>query len=82
VDPPALEKAIAAGDVLVLPEWPTDNRARFWELRASISVARLWRDQSKRSEARDDRTNLPDCRQCSTLGEARVGVKAARAKPN
>jgi len=27
--------------------------ARFWELRAAVSLARLWRDQGKRSAARD-----------------------------
>jgi class 3 adenylate cyclase/tetratricopeptide (TPR) repeat protein len=27
--------------------------AKFWELRAATSLARLWRDQSKRTEARD-----------------------------
>ena len=27
--------------------------AKFWELRAAISLARLWRDQGKRAEARD-----------------------------
>ena len=27
--------------------------ARLWELRAATSVARLWRDQGKRTEARD-----------------------------
>jgi predicted ATPase len=27
--------------------------ARFWELRAATSLARLWRDQGKRTEARD-----------------------------
>jgi predicted ATPase len=27
--------------------------ARFWELRAAMSMARLWRDQGKRDEARD-----------------------------
>jgi predicted ATPase len=27
--------------------------AKFWELRAAISLARLWRDQGKRTEARD-----------------------------
>jgi len=27
--------------------------AKLWELRASTSLARLWRDQSKRTEARD-----------------------------
>jgi hypothetical protein len=29
------------------------QQAKFWELRASTSLARLWRDQGKRSEARD-----------------------------
>ena len=27
--------------------------AKFWELRAATSLARLWRDQGKRTEARD-----------------------------
>ena len=27
--------------------------AKLWELRAAISLARLWRDQGKRAEARD-----------------------------
>src|SRR5216683_1983437 len=30
-----------------------DQEARFWELRAATSLARLWRDQGKRVEARD-----------------------------
>jgi tetratricopeptide (TPR) repeat protein len=29
------------------------QNARFWELRAAMSLARLWREQGKRSEARD-----------------------------
>src|SRR5262245_16975528 len=29
------------------------QQAKFWELRASINLARLWRDQGKRTEARD-----------------------------
>jgi class 3 adenylate cyclase/predicted ATPase len=29
------------------------QRARFWELRATASMARLWRDQGKRDEARN-----------------------------
>jgi class 3 adenylate cyclase/predicted ATPase len=29
------------------------QRTKWWELRASTSLARLWRDQGKRSEARD-----------------------------
>jgi predicted ATPase len=27
--------------------------AKFWELRAALDLARLWRDQGKRAEARD-----------------------------
>ena len=29
------------------------QQAKSWELRAAMSMARLWRDQSKRDEARD-----------------------------
>jgi predicted ATPase len=29
------------------------QQAKFWELRAAMSMARLWRDQGKRDEARD-----------------------------
>jgi predicted ATPase len=29
------------------------QNAKFWELRAAMSMARLWRDQGKRKEARD-----------------------------
>ena len=29
------------------------QRARTWELRAAMSLARLWRDQGKREEARE-----------------------------
>jgi len=29
------------------------QQAKSWELRASMSLARLWRDQRKRDEARD-----------------------------
>ena len=30
-----------------------DQKAKSWELRASMSMARLWRDQGKRDEARE-----------------------------
>jgi len=30
-----------------------DQRAKSWELRVAISMARLWRDQGRRDEARD-----------------------------
>jgi predicted ATPase len=30
-----------------------DQQAKSWELRAAMSIARLWRDQGKQSEARD-----------------------------
>jgi predicted ATPase len=31
----------------------SEQRAKSWELRAAMSMARLWRDQGKRDEARD-----------------------------
>jgi predicted ATPase len=31
----------------------TEQSAKLWELRASASLARLWRDQGKRTEARN-----------------------------
>jgi predicted ATPase len=30
-----------------------EQEAKLWELRAAMSMARLWRDQGKRDEARD-----------------------------
>jgi predicted ATPase len=30
-----------------------DQQAKSWELRAAMSMARLWRDQGKRQQARD-----------------------------
>ena len=30
-----------------------DQQAKSWELRAAMSMARLWRDQGKRQEAQD-----------------------------
>ena len=30
-----------------------EQQAKSWELRAAISMARLWRDQGKREQARD-----------------------------
>jgi predicted ATPase len=30
-----------------------EQQANSWELRAAMSMARLWRDQGKRTEARD-----------------------------
>jgi hypothetical protein len=29
------------------------QEVKFWELRASVHLARLWRDQGKREEARE-----------------------------
>ena len=31
----------------------TSNKAKSWELRVAMSMARLWRDEGKREEARD-----------------------------
>jgi predicted ATPase len=31
----------------------SQQQAKFWELRAATSLARVWRDQGKRAEARD-----------------------------
>jgi predicted ATPase len=31
----------------------SEQQAKSWELRAAMSMARLWRDQGKRNEARD-----------------------------
>jgi predicted ATPase len=33
--------------------WRVSSKAKSWELRAAMSMARLWRDQSKRDEARE-----------------------------
>jgi predicted ATPase len=54
------------------------QQAKFWELRAAMSMARLWPDQGKRNEARDllapvygwftegfDTLDLKDVRPCS-----------------
>jgi predicted ATPase len=30
-----------------------EQGAKLWELRAAVSLARLWRDQGRRAEARD-----------------------------
>jgi predicted ATPase len=34
-------------------ETARSQQAKMWELRAAVSLARLWRDQGKRAEARD-----------------------------
>jgi predicted ATPase len=34
-------------------DWARQQQAKSWELRAAMSMARLWRDQGKREEARD-----------------------------
>jgi hypothetical protein len=61
------------------------NSRHSWELRAATDLARLWRDQSKRTEARDlvapiygwftEGFDTPVPRRCSTsLGDARLSV--------
>ena len=55
------------------------QQAKSWELRAAMSMARLWRDRGKRDEARDllapvygwftegfDTLDLKEARSCST----------------
>jgi predicted ATPase len=34
-------------------DWARQQQAKSWELRAAMSMARLWRDQGKRDEARE-----------------------------
>ena len=47
-DPAAAEESYGAALAVARKQ-----QGRFWELRASTSLARLWRDQGKRAEARD-----------------------------
>jgi len=35
------------------PEWTSIQQAKSWKLRAAMSMARLWRDQEKRKNARE-----------------------------
>jgi predicted ATPase len=41
------------GEISVVIRNPREQQAKSWELRAAISLARLWRDQGKRAEARE-----------------------------
>jgi predicted ATPase len=41
---PCFERALAVA---------REQRAKSWELRAAMSMARLWRDRGKRQQARD-----------------------------
>jgi hypothetical protein len=36
------------------------QQAKFWELRASTSLARLWRDQGKRTDLKEAKALLDD----------------------
>ena len=38
-----------------------EQQAKSWELRAAMSMSRLWRDQGKRNEARDLLAPVYDC---------------------
>ncbi len=53
-----------------------EQRARAWELRAAIGLARLWRDQGRFASARDD---LAAVYGAFTEGFATADVRAARA---
>jgi predicted ATPase len=50
---PAPDDAQAEHYLLEALELSRRQEAKFWELRAAASMARLWRDQGKRDEARD-----------------------------
>jgi predicted ATPase len=50
---PVPEKAKAAGHFERALAIAHKQQAKSWELRAAMSMARLWRDQGKRDEARD-----------------------------
>jgi class 3 adenylate cyclase/predicted ATPase len=47
------EYAVAENSYRRALEVARRQSAKFWELRAALDLARLWRDQSKRTEARD-----------------------------
>ena len=65
-----------------------DQQAKSWELRAAMSMARLWRDQGKRDEARDllapvygwftEGFDTPDLKEAKVLLEE----LAAESRPN
>ena len=68
------------------------QQAKSWELRAAMSMARLWRDQGKRDEARDllapvygwftegfDTLDLKEAKACSTTW-SNDGALVAREK--
>ena len=48
---PGLNEAKAEAHFQHALELAREKRARTWELRAAMSMARLWRDQGKRQEA-------------------------------
>jgi class 3 adenylate cyclase/predicted ATPase len=52
-----------------------EQQAKSWELRAAMSMARLWRDQGKRDEARD---LLAPVYGCFTEGFDRLDLKEAK----
>ena len=51
--PPHLDEAKAASYFERALAIARDQQAKSWELRASMSMSRLWRDQGKRDEARE-----------------------------
>lgn len=51
--------------------------ARLWELRATVSLAHLWRDQGKRTEARDLLAHLAKAKQ---LAKGRKSTRLRRDK--
>jgi predicted ATPase len=50
---PVPDSSRAEDNLIEALEIARGQEAKFWELRAAMSMARLWRDQGKRDEARD-----------------------------
>ena len=65
--------------ITTAPTVARQQQAKSWELRAAMSLARLWRDQGKRTEARDllapvydwctEGFDMPDLKEAKSLLE-------------
>jgi len=72
---PRRRKRISSGALAVA----RDQQAKSWELRAAISMGRLWRDQGKCTEARD---LLAAVYGCFTEGFDTLDLKEAKVLLN